>query len=53
VGVEQVQLLEHDVDRQHRDDRRHDPVRDDPELDVVVAEASAESPRNGAEKQNE
>ena len=33
-----LELLEHHVDRQHRDDRRHDAVRDDPELDVVVAD---------------
>ena len=26
LRVEQPQLLEHDIDRQHRDDRRHDPV---------------------------
>ena len=41
LRIEQLQILEHDVDRQHGDDRRHDPVRDHPELDVVVAERGA------------
>ena len=42
--VEQVDLLEQDVQR-HRDrDRRQDPLGDQPERDVAVAEARTEPP---------
>ena len=38
LRIEKLELLEHHIDRQHSDDRRHDAVGDDPELDVVVAD---------------
>ena len=53
LGVEQLKMLEHHVDRQHRDDRRHDPVRDHPELDVVVANRGLEAPNERAKREQE
>ena len=53
AGVEQAQLLEHDVDRDHDRDRRQDALRDHPEGDVVVAERAPEAAAEAEQQQRE
>ena len=53
LGVEQPELLEHHIDRQHRHDGRHDAVGDDPELDVVVADRQTRAADQRQQRDNE
>ena len=53
VRVQQVDLLEQDVQRDHHRDRRQDPLRDQPEREVAVAERPPEAPADRLREQQE
>ena len=53
VGVQQADLLEHEIDRQDDHHRRQDAVGDDPEQDVVVAERAPEVAPHGGHEEDE
>src|SRR5579859_3450201 len=52
-GIEQVQPLEQDVDRDDHRHRRQHPLRDEPEGDVVVAQRALKAVADNRQQQDE